>query len=142
MEVEKKNYFWLIVILVVFLLTFGVLVYYIRINGSTTVVNTVSEGKLSLSNSYIFSSPVKAKANGDSIRLTIFILDESGNGVTNRITSLKSTGELVKINDIQPLTDETGKAIFDVLSETAGNYELQAFSEKTALDQKIRVTFE
>jgi hypothetical protein len=141
MEEKRTNYFWLIIILVIFLLTLGVLVYYIRF--ATTIApkadtfNTVNA--VSISNSYIFASPVRAKAGGDMIRVTVFLLDDQGNGIYDIKVNLR--GNLI-IKEIQSLTDETGKAMFDVASSVIGTYTLEAFTEKIILPQRIKVIYD
>lgn len=144
MEEKRTNYFWLIVILVIFLITLGVLVYYIRFAVSTTPkasnFNTVNV--VSISNSYIFASPVRATAGGDLIRVTVFILDDEGNGLYDKKVTVKSNNQDLIIKEVQSLTDETGKAVFDVASNIAGVYTLEAFIEELVLPQKIKVTYD
>lgn len=144
MEEKRTNYFWLIVILVIFLITLGVLVYYIRFAVSTTPkasnFNTVNV--VSISNSYIFTSPVRATAGGDLIRVTVFILDDEGNGLYDKKVTVKSNNQDLIIKEVQSLTDETGKAVFDVASNIAGVYTLEAFIEELVLPQKIKVTYD
>ena len=140
-EKERPNYFWLVVILIIFLVTLGVLVYYIRF--TTTIApkassfNTVNE--VSISNSYVFASPIRAKAGGDMIRVTVFLLDDQGNGIYDKKVNLR--GNLI-IKEIQSLTDETGKAVFDVASSVIGVYMLEAFTEKLVLPQRVKLTYD
>ena len=120
------------------------LVYYIRFAVSTTpkadTFNTVNA--VSISNSYIFASPVRAKANGDLIRVTVFLLDDQGNGIFDNKVSLRSLDGVLDIKDVQSLTDETGKAVFDVASSVIGTYTLEAFTEKIILPQRIKVIYD
>jgi len=117
------------------------LVYYIRF--TTTIApkassfNTVNE--VSISNSYVFASPIRAKAGGDMIRVTVFLLDDQGNGIYDKKVNLR--GNLI-IKEIQSLTDETGKAVFDVASSVIGTYTLEAFTEKIILPQRIKVIYD
>lgn len=144
MEEKRPNYFWLIVILVIFLLTLGVLVYYIRF--ATTIApkadtfNTVNA--VSISNSYIFASPVRAKASGDLIRVTVFLLDDEGRGIFDKKVSLRALDGVLDIKDMQSLTDETGKAIFDVASTTIGTYLVEASTTEILLPQKLKLIFD
>ena len=66
MEEKEQITFGFLLFLVIFLLTLGVLVYYIRfataITPKASSFNTVNT--VSITNSYIFASPVRAKANG------------------------------------------------------------------------------
>ena len=141
MQERRPNYFWLVIILIIFLVTLGVLVYYIRF--TTTIApkassfNTVNA--VSISNSYVFASPVRAKAGGDMIRVTVFLLDDQGNGIYDKKVNLR--GNLI-IKEIQSLTDETGKAVFDLASSVIGTYTLEAFTEKIILPQRIKVIYD
>lgn len=143
-EVKKPNYFWLIFILIIFLLTLGVLVYYVRFRTSITPkASTLNiTAIVSISNSYVFSSPIRAKAGGDLIRVTVFILDDVGNGIFDKKVSLRSLGGVLDIKNVQNLTDETGKAVFDVASKNVGVFNLEAFTDELVLPQKVKVTYD
>ena len=144
MEEKRTNYFWLFIILVIFLLTLGVLVYYIRfataITPKASSYNTVNT--VSITNSYIFASPVRAKASGDLIRVTVFLLDDEGKGIFDKKVSLRVLDGLLDIKEMQSLTDETGKAFFDVASSAVGTFTLEATTEKITLPQKIKVIYD
>ncbi len=138
-----KKYIWLIIILITFLLTLGLFVYFTRsksnmpISSNTnSVVNTVSSP-----NSYIFASPIRAKSSGDLIRVTVFILDDNGYGIKDRTVSL-SIDSNVSITEIQPLTDTVGRAMFDLSSSVNGSFQIEASVDNLTLDQKIRVIFD
>ncbi|EKE04990.1 MAG: hypothetical protein ACD_19C00426G0012 [uncultured bacterium] len=139
-----RRYLWLIIILIIFLITLGVLVYYIRFTTSiapkASSFNTTSQ--ISISNSYVFASPVRAKANGDLIRVTVFLLDDEGNGIFDKKVSLKSIEGIVDIKEVQSLTDETGKAIFDVASAIIGAFNLEASTSEKVLPQRVKVTYD
>lgn len=141
---EKPKYLWLIFILIIFLFTLGILVYYIRFRTSITpkasTFNIVSV--VSISNSYLFASPIRAKASGDLIRITIFLLDDEGNGIFDKKVNLRTLEGLVEIKEVQSLTDETGMAVFDITSDTVGLYTIEAFTEDLVLPQKVKVTFD
>ena len=134
---------WLILILVVFLLTLGILVYYTRIKTTTDKnPSTVSSNITFLStNSYVFASPIRAKVGGDLIRVTVFILDDNGYGIENKKVSLKIDSE-VTVKNVQELTDDIGKAFFDLGSEVKGTYTVEAFVDDVVLDQKVKVVFD
>lgn len=143
-EERRPNYFLLILILIIFLLTLGVLVYYIRFRtsiapkaSSYNIASTVS-----ISNSYVFSSPIRAKANSDLIRVTVFILDDQGLGIFDKKVNLRAIDGKLDISEIQSLTDETGKAVFDISSSVVGAYNLEAFTEDTVLSQKVKVIYD
>ncbi len=134
----------LVVVLIIFLLTLGVLVYYIRYSTSTNskasgynTVNTVS-----VSNSYVFASPIRAKAGGDLIRITVFLLDDSGIGVFGKKVNLKATDAILNIKETQSLTDQTGKAVFDIASTSVGTFTLEASTSEEILPQKVKLIFD
>lgn len=141
---EKPKYVWLIIILIIFLFTLGLLVYYIRFRTSITpkasTLNITSF--VSISNSYLFASPIRAKASGDLIRITIFLLDDEGNGIFDKKVNLRALEGQLNIKEIQSLTDETGKAVFDVASSVIGVFNLEAFTEDLVLPQRVKVIYD
>lgn len=143
-EKNTKNYLVLFIILVIFLITLGVLVYFIRFRTDLTpdASSYVTTNTVSLSNSYVFASPVRAKAGGDLIRVTVFVLDSQGSGLFDRKVSLTTNNMALDVKDIQSLTDETGKAIFDVGSQTKNVYQVEAFVDGIPLSQNLKVTFD
>ncbi len=101
----------------------------------------------SLSNSYIFGSPLVGQANGqDKVRITVFLLDQNGRGVAEKQVSLSSaakegvTGN-AQISNIQPITDNFGKAVFEVVSSFAGQFAVSATADGLGLPQAVTVTF-
>ena len=101
-----------------------------------------------LENSYLFASPLQAKAGDkttpadrhEQIRLTIFLLDGRGLGVTNQIVSLQLPQNITVTNQ-QEITDSTGKAIFDITSSTSQSFYVTASVAGAKLPQKVRVVF-
>ena len=141
---KRPNYFWLFFILIVFLITLGVLVYFVKYKTSISPKASFvgSSAKVSLSNSYVFASPIRALANGDLIRVTVFLLDDEGNGIFDKKITLKPDSIMVNIKEVQSLTDETGKAVFDLSSTVTGTYTIEALSPETILPQRIKVVFD
>ena len=100
-----------------------------------------SQGKLSAENSYVFASPLSATANGkEKIRITVFLLDTEGLGVQEKRVYLGQTTALA-IQEIQAITDSSGKALFDVSSTKKGEYLVEVGVEKSILPQRARITF-
>lgn len=101
----------------------------------------VAEGEVSADNSYLFASPLQAKA-GDSekIRVTAFILNSKGLGVTGKKVTLASD-KGINVTEVQSVTDSYGKAIFDVTATNPGEYLLEASIAAEVLPQKVRVSF-
>jgi hypothetical protein len=97
---------------------------------------------VSLDNSYVFSSPVRAKAGGDLIRVTVFVLDEQGLSIGNSQVRLNASEPALNIKQVQPVTDETGKAIFDIGSDKVGIYYLEVSVEGDLLEQKAKLLFD
>ncbi len=143
-EEKRPNYLILVIILLIFLLTLGILVYYVRFQTSiapkTSSFNTAKS--ISVTNSYVFASPVRASAKGDLIRVTVFILDSEGNGLFDQKVMLKSAETSLVIKDIQSLTDETGKAIFDLSSDVTGNFEIDTYANNIQLPQSLKVIYD
>ncbi len=92
-------------------------------------------------NSYIFGSPLTAKANDqEKIKVSIFLLNDQGLGVEGKMIELKAdTGVNIEIS--QPQTDSTGQAIFYLTSSSIGRYQVQAQAEGQSLPQTLTVNF-
>lgn len=106
-------------------------------------INRASTQSLSFSleNSYVFLTPLKARASGqEKIRLTVFVLDNRGMGVMGKKVVL-STHQALKIDAIQAITDSFGKAYFDISSDTPGDYYLEVKVDDISLLQKPRLNF-
>lgn len=101
----------------------------------------VSKATFSVDNSYIFSTPSRARANGqEKIRLTVFVLNNQGLGVLGKKIYVRSDSSL-NIEAIQGLTDTYGKAYFDISATKAGEYFLEIKIDDTALNQKAHIVF-
>lgn len=93
-------------------------------------------------NSYVFASPVAAKADNDQrIRITVFLLNNQGLPVVGATVKLTTSRQTVNISQVSPQTDETGKAYFDLSSNLAGPATILASIESQTLPQKITVSF-
>lgn len=101
----------------------------------------VSQATFSVDNSYIFSTPSQARANGqEKIRLTVFILNNQGLGVLGKKIST-GTDSSLNIEVIQGITDSYGKAYFDISASKAGEYFLEIKVDDTALKSKAHLIF-
>lgn len=123
-------------ILIFFLLLFGLYQakYFI---GRASVTQT----QFSINNSYLFLTPLRAKANGlEKIRITIFLLNDQGLGVLGKKVKLSQSPN-IKQESIQEFTDEYGKSFFDVSSNVAGEYFLDVEVDSVVLPQKARLSF-
>lgn len=96
---------------------------------------------ISKENSYVFASPVSAIADGVSIiRVTVFILNNQGLGVSGQKVRLQSSGAIT-IRETVPVTDEFGRATFDLTSSAPGDCRISADISGLALPQTVSVSF-
>ena len=111
---------------------------------TTVFVNKASTGNQStvvLENSYLFASPLQAKAdNKEKMRITVFILDGRGLGVPNQTISLSSSSK-ISITEVQNITDDSGKAVFDLSSNTPGRFDVAAKTKNGTIPQQVKVVF-
>lgn len=92
-------------------------------------------------NSYLFASPIQAQANGqEKIRITVFLLDSNGLGVSQQLVTLKTPAN-IQIENLQNITDDLGKATFNLSSSIPGKFEISAFTPTLTLTQKINLLF-
>ena len=107
---------------------------------SSASQNMTSE-YISRENSYIFASPISAIADGISIiRITVFLVNNQGLGVPGQKVQINSSGPVV-IGQISPVTDNFGRAIFDITSTNPGNYTISAGISGVILPQSVSVVF-
>ncbi|MDP4009579.1 MAG: Ig-like domain-containing protein [Candidatus Shapirobacteria bacterium] len=94
-----------------------------------------------LENSYLFASPIQAKADGkEKIRITAFLLDGQGLGISNLKVSLQLP-QNVSVLAIQSVTDDTGKAVFDLSSSVAKQLDIAAQVNNKTIPQKVKIVF-
>lgn len=102
---------------------------------------TTNQSSVALENSYLFVSPLQAKADDkEKMRLTVFILDGRGMGIAGQSVSL-ITSSKINVTSIQSQTDDSGKAVFDLTSGIAGQFTVSAKSNNTTLPQQVKVVF-
>jgi len=135
----KKNLIFLILfllLLIAFSLFFAL--YQVRFLRSRAAV---SQASFSVDNSYLFVSPLRAKANGqEKIRLTVFVLNNQGLGVLGKEVFISRDPALL-VDIIQGQTDSFGKVVFDIASKKAGEYYLEVSIDGQKLPQKARLSF-
>ncbi len=142
---ERKRRIW-IAILTLFIMFLSLsAVYGVYLVSQTTRIKSkayeTSSRIVELSNSYLFASPLKAKAGGERIRITVFILDGRGLGISGKKVVL-SRNDRIQIEEVQGITDDLGKAVFDVYSASPGVYQIEAAVEDKVIPQRVLVTFE
>ncbi len=135
----KKNLIFLILflsILLVFTFYFGLYEARFYIGRAS-----ITQQSFSIDNSYLFVTPLRAKANGiEKIRINVFILNNQGLGVMGKEVFLGVNPQL-KTEIIQGVTDNYGKAVFDVSSATPGEYYLEVKVDGKILPQKAHLSF-
>jgi hypothetical protein len=142
---------YVLIIVVILLLILILFLYLIRsplifrsgaYSSLTTTTQIGSTPVLSLDNSYVFASPLRAKANGEQIRITVFILDDRGLGMSGKTVTIGG-GKVLQVTPIQPVTDSQGRATFDISSSgSPGVYIIQATTDGVILRQKATVSFD
>lgn len=96
---------------------------------------------ISRENSYVFASPLSALANNSNIiRITVFVLNDRGLGSANQNVVLKAPNQII-ITPVAPMTDSFGRAIFDLTSDTAGDYTIIAEVQGSSLPKRVVVSF-
>lgn len=104
-------------------------------------------GKFSAANSYLFASPLIAKAdNEQKVQVNVFLLDKEGHGVAGQNVVLNITPKAVssgvpEIFEIRPVSDSNGQAIFELTSLASGNFEITANVGGVMIPQMVVVTF-
>ena len=132
-----------LIILVFLLISLGVTIIFVRQRtaffGRATAPSV--GGEIALDNCYLFASPLQAQANGsEKIRVTAFILDSQGKGVTGEAVFL-GQDERLEITPVQTITDNLGRAIFDISSKTPVDYLIEARVGNKVLLQRVKVSF-
>ncbi len=104
-------------------------------------------GKFSAANSYLFASPLIARAdNEQKVQINVFLLDKEGHGVSGQNVVLDITPKVVssglpEIFEIRPVSDSNGQAIFELTSLSSGNFEITANVGGVMISQMVVVTF-
>lgn len=105
-----------------------------------TATYDITPQGISFDNSYLFASPLRAAVSVERVRITAYILDGQGIGVANKKVSL-DTDSNVFVTPISPTTDSSGRATFDISSDTPGATNIKASVDGKKLDQEVVVTF-
>ena len=72
--------------------------------------------------------------------MTAFILDSQGKGVIGEVVFL-GQDERLEITPVQTITDNLGRAIFDISSKTPVDYLIEARVGNKVLPQRVKVSF-
>jgi len=133
----KSNFIIILAIIVLLIVGFYIGRPLIFVNRATSYTSTPAV----LENSYLFASPLQAKAdNQELIRVTVFVLNDRGLGIANQQVELK-TKPTLQVNTIQAITDDLGKAVFDLGSLVPGKFEISATANNKSLPQKLNIIY-
>ncbi len=151
---NSRNIVIAIILVIIFLLILILFLYLIRnpalfgsfaqseYQGTTTSEpSNITAQNISFDNSYIFASPLKAATSVERIRVTVYILDGQGMGISGKEVSLGNNTSGLSIIPISPVTDDYGRATFDVSAEKPGLYTVEASVGGKNLLQKVILTF-
>ncbi len=135
----RKFIFFLILIIVILILFAGF--FWLYETKFMIGRASVSKASFSIDNSYLFVSPLRARANDkEKIRVTVFVLNNQGLGVMGKNVSLNKSSGLT-IENIQSITDGFGKAVFDVKASVGGEYFLNVNIDGSPLKQQAKMSF-
>ncbi len=135
-----KRFFAILMFL--FLLT-GLVLTVLLIREQTQLPGrAISPGTLSLENSYLFASPLVAKAGGEEkITISAFVLSDQGLGISGQRVSLYSS-PFLEATTIQEITDSRGLAVFEISSKDLGRFNIWATVPAGMINQTVSVTFD
>jgi Bacterial Ig-like domain (group 1) len=95
-----------------------------------------STQKMSVKNSFLLGEKILARADGkDKCVVNVFVLDAKGKGVFGKQVQLNGLGSL------DAVSDNFGKATFELTSTMTNQYELVASVNGIPLGKTIKVTF-
>jgi hypothetical protein len=94
--------------------------------------------KVSLNSSYLIGGKILARADGvEKCVVNVFVLDASGKGVKGIVVGLVG----MESGELQAMSDNEGKAVFEITSLTEGQFVLNANIGGVPLDRTLKVTF-
>ncbi len=146
---EKKprsRWFLFLILLLIILLLFSLVLAVFAVRQRTTFFGRAfssieTSGDVALENSYLFISPLSAQSGGkEKIRLTVFLLDNQGKGVANQAVFL-GQNEKLEITIVQGVTDNLGRAYFDIAAFSSGDYLIEARVDNLILPQRVKLNF-
>ncbi len=104
-----------------------------------TFTKAAPSSKISLTESLVLGEKILARADGsDSCKVNIYVLDDTGKGVAGKKVTLEG---VEGISPKEVVSNNDGKAVFNVVSGTEGQYLLVAKVEGIELAKAIKVTF-
>jgi hypothetical protein len=132
----------ILAILFLFLLFLSLIISVYLVRSRVNFMPRATEpGQLSLENSYLFASPLVARAGDqEKITVSIFILSDQGLGIVGKQVSLYSAPQL-SATTVRGETDSRGLALFEVTSSVPGQFNLWATVPEGRVQQTVTVTF-
>lgn len=129
-----------IVYLVLFLAVLGGGFYYALPKMTVNILTRASRvGEMDNQMSYVIGEKLLCKADGiDKCIVDVFIADNEGLPIMGKRISLKGIETVKAINEV---TDKLGKASFEVVSSSEGQYQIFAMVEGKALSRSVTITF-
>ncbi len=101
-----------------------------------TLVKASTNQIVSVKDSLLIGQKMMARADGeDKCVVNVFVLDKKGKGIKGKLVRLSGLG------DLEASTDAMGKALFELISTEAGQYELSAQVGGVPLSGTVTVTF-
>lgn len=95
--------------------------------------------KVSLNDSYFIGNAILAKADGvDKCSVNVFVLDKTGKGIKGVKVLLSG---LPDDKSEESLSGNDGRASFEIVSTTEGQFTLTASINGVPLDKSVKVTF-
>ncbi|MDD3679792.1 MAG: Ig-like domain-containing protein [Candidatus Shapirobacteria bacterium] len=139
-EKRKKKSLMPVLVVAVILLIISGGVFLVR--SQTFLQGSASRATVySPTNSYIFGSPLTARADDkEKIKISVFLLNGQGLGVEGKMVQL-SASPGINVESSQPQTDDTGQAVFYLTSPSIGRYQVNAQADGQTLPQTVTVNF-
>ena len=103
-----------------------------------TLTKAAPATKVSLGNSYLLGDKILAKADGiEKCTVNVFVLDSSDKGVKGMRVNLSG----MPSGEMEGLSDNNGKAAFEISSLTEGQFTLTGSINGVSLEKTLKITF-
>ena len=118
-------------------------VYYLAAKVVPQALVTVTESApgvtVSLADSHVIGEKILARADGeDKCVVNVFLMDARGRAVPNKTVGLMGMSGIVAVSEV---SDNAGKASFEMSSVEEGQYRVRAEVEGVELSGGVTVTF-
>ncbi len=133
----------LLALLTLFFISFGFFAFVLVFNKPITQFTRAKEGVTPSSDrSRIIGWPLNLKSDGQTeTQIFVFVVSQSDRPLSNKVVTLISS--LGDLKETAVVTDNNGKAVFRMSSNSPGIAEIQAIVEPNiSLSKKISIKFE